>query len=171
MKKTIAKLSRDWEGKYLIVINGDQEFWGRGTIGDAISSIPALLEEVPLEEKCAAEWRKLYDHKNDSPDALDELEASGELLPLMDDAEFKRRSFIMKKRIELSLRDEQGNCPGLGLDETVIVKDGETVESVVRDYTDYLIANEGFTACEDGIEKDGEKYTVEAYEMEDEVNE
>ena len=76
----------------------------------------------------------------------------------------------MKKRVELSLRDEQGNCPGFGLDETVIVKDGETIEGAVRDYTNYLVANEGFVAVADGrIERDGDKYTVEVYEENEET--
>jgi len=73
---------------------------------------------------------------------------------------------MKSRKVDLSLRDEQGNCPGLGVDETVTLESGETVEDAVRDYANYLV-NEGFTACDSGVERDGEIYTVEAYEHEE----
>jgi hypothetical protein len=76
----------------------------------------------------------------------------------------KKEEIKMLKKVDLSLRDEQGNCPGLGVDETVVLENGDSIESVVRDYIDYLVTNEGFAVCDDGgVERDGEKYTVSTY--------
>jgi len=80
-----ARINRDWEKKYSIVIDGDKLYWGRGSIGDLIFSIPALLEDYPHLEN-ADDWREIYkNHHADSPDELDALEKGSEIDALMQD--------------------------------------------------------------------------------------
>lgn len=80
-----AKIDKDWQENYSIIIDDDQLYWGAGLIEDVIISSLALLEEYPELEN-ANEWRKLYDnHHTDSPDELDALEVGTELNILMQD--------------------------------------------------------------------------------------
>jgi len=85
------------------------------------------------------------------------------IISSLEEEEEKGGIKMKMRKVDLSLRDEQGNCPGLGEGETVVLENGDTVESVVRDYIDYLTLYEGFVACDGGVERDGKKYTVSTY--------
>lgn len=77
MEAIRAIIGKNWLGQYYIAIDDGQTqslYWGYGSMGDAILSIAALLDEYPALDN-RADLQRLYDgHCSDDADELDTLE-------------------------------------------------------------------------------------------------